>query len=283
VQAALKHFEAAVAITIEPIDDNRSQNRAKFEEHVAEHVAPSLRKFLEGAHPDDVVDPVALARDISAMYLQGGRPTEHLPLFLHDFMRDIGFQKRGGDWIKGSEFRQQVLSVKRALSTTACSRLRVVAEALSGTEMAPDSVDGLPTYQIALDKARLEALIGSTELAALFALPGKVDPSITTAYINNTAQSVAIFLRKYSPDTRPWIGYHFDVNNATVNVALDADTTFEGGRLVGFEDSKLRVYERSPGEATVHTKEFFHGVTKLKSGSRFSLILFFGPGEDYIF
>lgn len=41
---------------------------------------------------------------------------------------------------------------------------------------------------------------------------------------------VDMFIRRYTRDTRPWIGFHCDVSTVTANVALNDDDDFEGGR-----------------------------------------------------
>ena len=84
-----------------------------------------------------------------------------------------------------------------------------------------------------------------------------------------------LFARKYSAGTRPWIGFHHDVNSVTVNVALSDDAAHEGGRLHAIVDARHTVIVRAEGEATVHSSDLFHAVTTMTRGVRYSLILFF--------
>ena len=65
--------------------------------------------------------------------------------------------------------------------------------------MDADSVDGLPEFQVFVTPEQLEQLVGSTELAALFAMPKQFDSSLK----NVTVPTGSIFLRKYSAETRP--------------------------------------------------------------------------------
>lgn len=41
---------------------------------------------------------------------------------------------------------------------------------------------------------------------------------------------VDMFIRRYTRDTRPWIGFHCDVSTVTANISLNDDGDYEGGR-----------------------------------------------------
>jgi len=72
------------------------------------------------------------------------------------------------------------------------------------------------------------------------------------------------------------IAWHFDGGYATdtVQVALNDDTEYEGGRLCYFtEESGVQVLQRSAGDITKHGRESMHAVTRLTSGSRYSLFI----------
>ena len=69
---------------------------------------------------------------------------------------------------------------------------------------------------------------------------------------------------------------HTDIARRTVNVALsDVETHSGGGQLLGLFDGKLRVIERRKGDATAHPSELLHGVSRMREGKRYSLIVFF--------
>ena len=92
-----------------------------------------------------------------------------------------------------------------------------------------------------------------------------------------------IFVRRYTPNTRPWNPFHHDSAVVTVNVALSADADVDGGKLVavGAADG-LATICRAEGEATVHDSRLLHAVTRTRAGTRYSLILFFGRGEGVV-
>lgn len=62
----------------------------------------------------------------------------------------------------------------------------------------------------------------------------------------------------------------------TVNVALCNDGDFDGGKLLTLCGRQIRRIDRREGEATVHASTLLHGVSRLRAGRRYSLILFYG-------
>mmetsp|Transcript_48580 Transcript_48580/g.96873 ORF Transcript_48580/g.96873 Transcript_48580/m.96873 type:complete len:119 (+) Transcript_48580:1242-1598(+) len=85
----------------------------------------------------------------------------------------------------------------------------------------------------------------------------------------------SIFVRRYTRDTRPYIGFHCDSAAVTANVACSDDENHSGGRLVCVVDGKVQTITRREGEATVHPSSVLHAVTAMQSGIRYSLIVFF--------
>ena len=92
-------------------------------------------------------------------------------------------------------------------------------------------------------------------------------------------QLAGSFARRYCADTngqeQPLTSLHFDSAALTVNVALSADNAVDGGRLLGVYDGRVHNIERAEGDATVHSSALLHGVTRMRKGVRYSLILFF--------
>ena len=89
-----------------------------------------------------------------------------------------------------------------------------------------------------------------------------------------------MFVRRYTRETRPWIPFHYDNSNLTINVALSPDTQHEGGRLHAIIGGRHRAVCREEGEATVHGDDILHAVSAMRSGVRYSLIMFFFPLQD---
>ena len=61
------------------------------------------------------------------------------------------------------------------------------------------------------------------------------------------------------------------------DVALTADAHIDGGRLLGVYDGGVHVVPRAEGDATVHSSSLLHGVTRMHSGVRYSMIMFYSP------
>ena len=177
-----------------------------------------------------------------------------------------------------------VMRREGVLSADSCQRLRDAVDAQRC--VAADSVDGLPEHQLKVDCDSLRALLGADEYARLMALPieyvhmenallgGEPVDDETAARFGRLEEA---FVRRYSAGTRPWNAFHQDRARLTVNVAVSADADHGGGRLLGVYGSKVQCIERAEGEATVHSSDLFHAVTRMQSGVRYSLILFFDP------
>lgn len=72
------------------------------------------------------------------------------------------------------------------------------------------------------------------------------------------------------------IGWHFDGPYATVTVqiALNDDSEYEGGRLCFYTKSKgVQVMQRNAGFTTIHKQNILHAVTRLTAGTRYSLFV----------
>lgn len=106
-------------------------------------------------------------------------------------------------------------------------------------------------------------------------------PSAETA-LDPLLDAHEIFVRRYTPDTRPWFPFHRDRSELTVNVALADDALHEGGRLICLLDGAVKCVERTEGMATVHPSSFMHAVSRMTSGARYSLIIFMGRSEGIL-
>jgi hypothetical protein len=67
------------------------------------------------------------------------------------------------------------------------------------------------------------------------------------------------------------INFHTDVSQKTMQVALNDETEYEGGRLLFVSKGILNAPERMIGTVTIHDNTIVHGVTLLESGVRYGL------------
>jgi len=187
-------------------------------------------------------------------------------------------------------------SVPKALQTNACSALREAVDEASFSAL--DSVDGCTDYQLNLSRQDLEALVGPAAVCRLWSLAmGMLRRERSLPRVEATDQLTAggaadvepheIFVRRYSPSTRPWFPFHKDRSEVTVNVALSSDSAHGGGRLIcllssGLEGGEVRRLDRDEGCATLHPSTVMHAVSRMTSGVRYSLIIFFGRNEKIL-
>lgn len=85
-----------------------------------------------------------------------------------------------------------------------------------------------------------------------------------------------IALRCTRGPTNGAIGWHFDgfYANKTVQMALNDDSEYEGGRLCFFTpEYGVRVLERQAGDISIHGRDVLHAVTQLTSGTRYGLFV----------
>jgi uncharacterized protein (TIGR02466 family) len=176
---------------------------------------------------------------------------------------------RGHGLGSGADDDGQLLVQEAVLSSDHCATLCRHAVAQM-TSVVPDTVDDLPEYQVNLTVDGLLALVGRNTAGALLALPGVIG-----AVPGSAGERIDIFLRMYSPETRPFIAFHADTCAYTVNIALNAGDGFEGGELLVLHRGALTALPRRPGTAILHAGNLVHGVSRIESGTRYSLILFF--------
>ena len=158
------------------------------------------------------------------------------------------------------------------LSDDACATLRDAVD--HDHREKPDSVDGAPDHQLNLSREQLVALIGTATVEALWSLPVELQGEATTPLVD-----AQIFVRRYTPETRPWNPWHVDSAAVTINVALSDDASCDGGELLALHKDVISTIARGEGDATVHSSTLLHAVSRLVSGVRYSLIIFIGMSE----
>ena len=85
-----------------------------------------------------------------------------------------------------------------------------------------------------------------------------------------------IVLRRSEGPLDGCIAFHCDGGYAreTVQITLNDDSEYEGGRLVFYSpDAGLQMHKRPAGTFTKHPPRAMHGVTRLVSGKRYSLFV----------
>ena len=112
----------------------------------------------------------------------------------------------------------KVLRKRAMISSAECSALRDAIDC-EGSSTRADTVDGAAEHQLNLSVERLSALVGDETARALCRLPAE----FRAAGSWSERQPREVFVRRYSGGTRPWIPFHADRADVTVNVALTSD------------------------------------------------------------
>jgi hypothetical protein len=87
-----------------------------------------------------------------------------------------------------------------------------------------------------------------------------------------------IKIRRVVADGGARIDFHTDYNRRTMQVVLNGDDEYKGGRLVYSTPAGLEEPPRPAGSATIHDCTIPHGVTPLLSGVRYGLFFLQSPG-----
>lgn len=69
------------------------------------------------------------------------------------------------------------------------------------------------------------------------------------------------------------IRFHGDESLRTLQLSLNGDDEYEGGRLAYLTRGRLQLLAKPAGTVTVHDNRIVHGVTLLQSGVRYGLFL----------
>ena len=156
------------------------------------------------------------------------------------------------------------------------------------TGVSIDSVDNLPNHDLGLSADTLTSIVGAEAYRRLAALPARYSAQAAAAAAASGAMRLSgCFARRYCPylpghpalaDEQPLTSFHFDSAAVTVNVALSGDDAVDGGKLLGVYSGAVHTISRKEGEATVHSSSLFHGVSCMRSGVRYSLIMFWAFG-----
>jgi len=141
---------------------------------------------------------------------------------------------------------------------------RMLIEHLDSAHAALSDADSVDDLKLILEHDELEALIGSDSVQALHRAFAGPD--------GNRNRCQRIRLRRCMAIGKH-INWHTDVNLRTMQVALNGDDEYNGGRLLFATKAGLKSPPRPTGAVTIHEHDIVHGVTELQSGVRYGLFL----------
>ena len=142
---------------------------------------------------------------------------------------------------------------KPLLDAQACKILTRYADEQHATRSAPHA-----DLRLEMRKEELASLIGADAFkrAAAF-LSGRFD----TIKLRRAVGAVQ----------GPTVGFHTDFSKRTMQIALNDESEYDGGRLVFATAEGFVKPARPRGSVTVHVNSIVHGVTALTSGVRYGL------------
>ena len=155
-----------------------------------------------------------------------------------------------------------------ALECTAAPSCYPEAQLLDSSERA-DLIAWLDAQHVAASQAEddLRRTMSNLELATLIGA-GAVERLL--AFFGGPCDTIK--LRRVAASGH-CIAFHTDFSRRTMQVALNGDDEYDGGRLLFATASGFEQPRRPAGSATIHTRSVVHGVTALRSGTRYSLFL----------
>ena len=115
---------------------------------------------------------------------------------------------------------------------------------------------------------------GENNQVAFCSLLGNYDGEIYDNIVRyNKSEDVKIVLRRTSC-VDGCINFHCDNGSKhTVQITLNCDTEYKGGRIVFYTKNGFSIHKRPAGFLTSHDWNILHGVTKIHSGVRYSLFV----------
>ncbi len=131
-----------------------------------------------------------------------------------------------------------------------------VDRAWAAAKVGGGDFDNVRDFKLPLSRGELGALVGRAAVARLADLMDGVYSDIVVRRCEEHGKL---------------INFHTDVSLKTLQVPLNGEHEYDGGRLTFVTPEGLVAPRRPAGSATVHDHRIAHGVTKLTDGVRYGL------------
>lgn len=160
------------------------------------------------------------------------------------------------------------------LSPPACGSLRACLD--SFFDVLSNRMDA--DFRLEISFQELDDLLGQSCSASI------LEACNLLAVSSGAARLPRIVLRRTmstAGDEERCIALHRDYALVTLNVALNADSEYSGGRLLIVTSESSMTFERPVGHGIIMDSNIVHGVTALLDGVRYSLVAFYDwPSHD---
>jgi len=169
--------------------------------------------------------------------------------------------------------------VQGMLSTKACATL--CSHLDNSAQILQNGLQEAGDFRLEVAPSDLARLIGQGDASRI---ASACESMIIVCAPELSARVPRLVLRRCAPfahGKNRGINFHRDHAVVTVNVALNSDSEYEGGRLVVITPDTATMFQRPAGHAAIMDTALVHGVTALQGGFRYSLIAFHDlPGVD---
>eukprot|EP00567_Pseudictyota_dubia_P018270 CAMPEP_0197445092 /NCGR_PEP_ID=MMETSP1175-20131217/10397_1 /TAXON_ID=1003142 /ORGANISM="Triceratium dubium, Strain CCMP147" /LENGTH=290 /DNA_ID=CAMNT_0042975995 /DNA_START=204 /DNA_END=1073 /DNA_ORIENTATION=+ len=139
-----------------------------------------------------------------------------------------------------------------------------------GRKMSYATGGARDVQEVITDK-QLTEIIGEASMAALQDIFAATD--VWQHNVVTLCRVEAVPGNRYHGRSSGLIGWHTDFVRRTLQVALNDDDEYEGGRLVYGTTSGLCIPQRQAGCASLHGSSIAHGVSEMLDGCRYGLFL----------
>ena len=89
----------------------------------------------------------------------------------------------------------------------------------------------------------------------------------------DSSSGFKVIARRVQQNPKSCIPFHLDHSQKTLQVPLNSENEYEGGRVIYLFKDTFEIPKRTPGTCCIHTDNIIHGVTPITKGIRYSLFL----------
>jgi len=139
---------------------------------------------------------------------------------------------------------------------------------------ASSTVKEMSDFRLELTQEQLAEIAGQHAAEAVVKSCSSLKPQTVAPRI------VARRVSASSGSSAGCIRWHRDVATATVNIPLNSESCYDGGRLQFMVNNEIDQPHRNVGSAAIFDDTVLHGVTELVSGTRYGLLAFCDDGRD---
>jgi len=169
--------------------------------------------------------------------------------------------------------------IQGLLSSEACATLCSYLDKFA--QLLYNKAQNAADFRLEVAPPDLAGLIGQ---GAVSKITSSCESMLCFCALELSTREPRLVLRRCTPSAHGeahGINFHRDHALVTLNVSLNSDSEYKGGKLVVVTPDATTTFQRPAGHAAIMDTALVHGVTSLQAGFRYSLIAFYElPGTD---